>query len=154
MTDQCPTCGRVSEDWGANREALKGHQRIDTDDRLADYRSWRFSWGGGAFVSDLDQIEWRMDGGAIRPVAIFEMTRLDGNMTPPRGYFIAIEKRFTERDGQAAAVLEFGRRLGVPVAIVLFRHDLSEFWVYVLSNPSKWFHFPAPAYKLWVEGLS
>lgn len=154
MTDQCPTCGRVSEDWGANREAHKGHQRKDMEDRLAFYRAWRFSWGGGAFVSDLDQIEWRVMDGKIRPVAVFEMTRLDGDMKPPQTYFDAIEKRFSTRDGQGGAVLEFACRLGVPAAIVLFRHDLSEFWVYVLSNPTKWFHFAAPAYQLWVQGLS
>ena len=60
--DQCPTCGRMSEDWSANREAgSKRSQRVDAHiDRCFDYRVWRRSLGRRLYVNDIDQVEYRI----------------------------------------------------------------------------------------------
>ena len=151
--DQCPTCGRVSEDWGANRDPEKVRQRSDQEDRLSDYRRWRWRLGAGCFVSDIDQVEWRLVEGQIAPAMVLEMTRLDGDAVPSPSYLQAIIDRFTKRDGQGLAVCEIARRLGVDAVIVLFRHDLTEVWLYNLSTSIGWHHGSFPTYEKWIREL-
>ncbi len=114
------------------------------------YRAWRQTWGCGAFVNDIDQIEWRLVDGDVVPIMALEMTRLDGGVHPPATYFEAILTRYQRRDGQALAITAFAERLGVPAVIVLWRHDLSDFWIYNLSTHQGWFYLTAPQYKRWL----
>lgn len=150
--DQCPTCGRVSENWAENRDAIKGAQRSNADiDRCAAYKAWRWKWGAGLYVNDLDQVEWRMIDGHIIPVVVLELTRLDGDRHPlPMGYLQAIVERFTKRDAQGSTVVALAHRLGVDAVLTLFRHDLSEFWLFNLSAPTQWFHLDRDRYRAWL----
>lgn len=151
--EQCPTCGRVSEDWSKRNEEIKGKQRQDAAiDRTADYRAWRQTWGGGCFTSDLDQVEWRIIDGKVVPLVVLELTRLDGNVAPPPSYFEAIENRFRKRDGQGTAVVDIACRIGVDVVIVLFRHDLSEFWIHNLTTGGIWYPLTQDKFRRWLEG--
>ena len=149
--DQCPTCGRVSEDWSSNRTDQKGQVRRDNKDRMVGYRKWRRKWDRTSYVSDIDQIEWRVVNGEIVPVAVLEMTRMDGEMMPPKGYLDAIITRYTKRDGQAKSICHFAELLGVEAIIVLFQHNLENFWLYNLSTGTGWYHLTKKGYRSWLE---
>ena len=74
MGDQCASCGRVSVDWvdpdsTIRTDGLKGSQRPALEDRESRYREWRRTFGSGAFVNDIDQVEWRRRGSRLYPVA-------------------------------------------------------------------------------------
>jgi hypothetical protein len=105
---------------------------------MAEYRAWRHGRGGPALlVCDIDQLEYRYDGeGWPEPVAVLEVTRYDGAGEPPRGYFEAILDRYVRRDGQAKAIKVFASMLGCKAFIVLYRRDVSRFWLYNLSDNS------------------
>jgi hypothetical protein len=150
----CPTCGRPSVDWAADRgEGAKGRQHHTREDRTLDYRAWHRTWASSCFVSDIDQLEWRMIGGEVTPVALIELTRIDGAPNPPASYFRAILTRFEERDAQAKAARTFARLLGVTAWIVVYHHDLSNLWVYNLSNSRGWFSMSPTGYQRWLENL-
>lgn len=153
--DQCPTCGRMSEDWATNRERVKGFIRDDRENRTHDYTKWRGLFGGGACVSDLDAIEWRVVDGKITPRMVLELTRLDGDKSPlPAAYLAAIKTRYHVRDGQGKSVVHFARMLGVRAIIVLFRHDLTEFWLHCLNKPeSDWRYMKKDEYRQWLGNL-
>ncbi len=152
-TDQCPTCGRVTDDWAERNAGIKGKQRMDTEDRAADYRNWRHQFGGGCYVSDVDQLEWRIVDDEIRIVASIELSRVDGNVPIPDSYQDAVVNRFGNRDGQSKIIREVAARLGVPAWIVLFRWDLSEFWVFNLSEARGWWHLSPAKYRSWIKSL-
>ncbi len=153
MADQCPLCGRVSEDWSSNRaQGTKGKQRKDREDRAAGYREWRQAFGGGCYVEDVDQVEWRKGvSGELCPVATLELTRLDGNRNPPATYLQNILARFGERDFQATHSRHVAGALGVSCFVVLFRWDLSEFWIYNLSEKRGWWHLTQDRYMRWLR---
>jgi hypothetical protein len=155
MTDanQCPTCGRVDEDWASNRPDLKGRQRGDREDRCRDYRGWRWKFGGGLYASDVDQIEWRIENGVFRPVAVLELTRVDGNIPVPQSYLDRILLRFGERDGQGKIARRTAELLGCKAWIVAFRWSVNEFWVYNLTDGRGWWHTDRALYRKWIEGL-
>ena len=102
---------------------------------------------------DIDQIEWRFRDGDAVPVALIELTRVDGNMSIPQSYLNAIVNRFTKRDGQAALLLQVAQQLELAVWISLFRWDLSEFWVYNLSRNEGWWHVDKTGYIKWLEKM-
>jgi hypothetical protein len=155
MPEQCPTCGRVSEDWSNNRDSgIKGKRRGDSEDRAQAYRDWRMGIGGGLYVMDIDQVEWRLVGDHPSPVALVELTRVDGNMKIPQTYLDAIVARFTKRDGQASLLLRVAESLGINAWISLFRWDLSEFWVYNLSTGDGWWHVNKDGYVRWLEKMT
>ena len=153
--DQCPTCGRVSEDWASNRDTgLKGTQRADNEDRTTGYCDWRRSVGHHCYISDVDAVEWRLGPDGLFPVAVIELTRVDGNMPLPQSYLDAILDRFEKRDFQGRCAKEVARRLGVECFIVAFRWDLSEFWVYNLTSKRGWWKsLSRSTYKRWIISL-
>lgn len=152
VDDQCPTCGRMSADWSANRApGNKRTQRNDAHiDRTADYRTWRRTFRHDCYVSDIDQVEWRITAGKPTPVVVLELTRIDGEMPPPRKYLDAIVTRMTKRDAQGATIVALADRLGVDAVIVLFRENLREFWLWNLSRPTQWFHRSRDQYEEWL----
>ena len=156
---QCPTCGRIREDWGNDStkhmaiHKTKDKQRKDSEDRLSDYRKWRWKFGNGCYVNDIDQLEWRMVEGETTPVALLEMTRVDGSIPVPPTYLDSILKRFKERDGQRKIMLRVCDLLGVDVYIVCYRWDLTEFWVYNLSNGSKWIKLSKEKYEQCIKNM-
>ncbi len=148
--DFCPACGRVQENWGEKRSAAKGHRRSDIEDRGREYRDWRRGIGRSFYVMDIDQVEYRYVNGVMTPVLALELTRLDGDREPPETYFQAITKRFSNRDGQAAAITQLAGKLGVDAVIVLYRYNLSQFWLYNLTKNKGWYKLSLDGYKQWI----
>jgi len=117
------------------------------EDRTAPYRKMRRTFKQ-AGATDFDQVEWRYDGfGELIPVALLELTRVDGNVYVPPTYFEAILKRFIERDWQGQLACKGAELLGTTAWIVAFRHDLTEFWIYNLSDRRGW----ASGNQAWYE---
>jgi len=132
----------------------KARQRDDKEDRTIAYRDWRRTFPKGSpFTTDLDQIEIRRIDGQLQPVAVLELTRTDGTGPVGQGYLNAITDRFYKRDGQAALAVHLADRLDCKAAIVLFREDLTEFWVFNLSDRDGWFHMTAAQYQRWISRL-
>jgi hypothetical protein len=153
-TKQCPACGRVNEDWSSNRDdGPKARQRSDKEDRTLAYRDWRRTAGQRLYVMDFDQVEWRVIDGKFEPVAIVELTMVNGTIRVPQGYLDAIITRFTERDGQASILREAAERMRIKAWITLFRWDLSEFWIYNLSENTGWWHVDQHTYINWLEKM-
>ncbi len=160
MSGECPTCGRVSPDWtdpgSVKREGgIKTSQRPQLEDRTKRYREWRRTFGRSSYVNDLDQVEWRSDVEGMYPVALIELSRVDGTMKLPMGYLVAAWTRFTTRDPQSDITALIADSLGVPAFFVLFRWDLSEFWVrqFAPVENSYWDTFSPDEYQAWIEAL-
>lgn len=117
------------------------------------YRQWRWRFGGGCYVSDVDQLEWRAANGQMFPVALLELSRVDGNVRLPWTYLKAVLDRFTKRDGQGSVALKTAGFLKVPAFIVLFRWDLSEFWVFNLVTGGSWNNMTRNEYAVWLRKL-
>jgi hypothetical protein len=161
MTDaedagRCPTCHREFADWHASDSRIttpngaKARQRSDAEDRMAVYRDWRWRRGIGA-MTDVDAIEWSGE----YPAAVFEVSRVDDPREPTAGYFQAVLHRMCERDTQAARTCHVAARLGVHAWVVLFRGDLTKFWVYDLTARSgKWWQLSPARYEEWLRRLS
>lgn len=118
----------------------KAHQRADGEDRAVIYREWHRTLSKKFAATDIDLIEWRYRGGVLIPVAVMEITRVDPEVKVTVNYLAAILKRMNERDTQGAAARYVAEKLGCRVWIVAFRYDLSEFWVYNLTDSQGWFH--------------
>jgi len=137
-------------------DGTKKHQREDKADRTADYREWRRVLGSPYYVADIDQVELRKRGpglDGLRPVASLELTRTDSDYHISWDYTENIRKRFVERDAQGLIATELAGLLGVHAWIVLYRHDLTEFWVYNLSRPIYWMHLSRDQYRRWLMML-
>lgn len=154
---QCPTCGRCGSDWSSpetrGERDTKGRQRLSTVDRTSAYREWRWGLGNSLYVNDVDQVEWRMVNGEIRPVAVIELTRVDGSVPVPPAYLKAILDRMTGRDPQGRVAVEVASRLGVCAYVVAWRWDLTEFWGYNLSRNVGWKLWTANEYRAWLASL-
>lgn len=154
---QCSACGRVSPDWSApdsvaRENGSKVAQRPPIEDRLRPYRDWRWRLGG-AYVADLDQVEYAIVDGEVVPVAVLEMTRVDGDRLPPPSYFESIRSRIMVRDAQGRVAVALAARLGVRAYVVAFRWDCSEFWVCGLTDDTGWKRATPAAYERWIRRL-
>jgi hypothetical protein len=159
--EQCPTCGRIGIDWAGDSTKYKSdklnkvNQRKDVQDRTAEYRKWRWCFGDGKYVNDVDHVEWRMVDGKPKAVAVFELSRVDGNVHVPDKYLDAVLSRYNKRDGQSAFIKYTAQAFNTHAWIVLFRWDLSEFWVYNLTNNSGWYkNLTKDQYEDWIRRLT
>jgi hypothetical protein len=158
-TSQCPLCGRLKRDWSdeetreRTRHGHKGEFDHSREDRLYDYRQWRRDFGRGCYVTDIDQLEWVLDDSKALPVAILELSRIDGDVPIPSSYRKACLERIRTRDSQERFSVQAASMLGAYAWFVLFRHDLSEFWVYNLSMDRGWWHLDQEGYRHWIEML-
>lgn len=134
-------------------KGTKDKQRSDNEDRCADYRKWRWTFGDGNYVSDIDHIEWRVIEGEMVPVAIFELSRVDSDSDVPQTYLEAIIDRYTKRDAQSKFIKQVAASLEVYAYIVVFRADLEKFWVYNLSLSCGWYAMNKTAYEKWIRGF-
>jgi len=155
---QCPTCGRIREDWGNDDtkelsiKLNKDKQRDENTDRAIDYRKWRWGVGSGCYVADIDQLEYRFIYDSIKPVALLELTRVDGNIPLPNSYLDAVLRRFRKRDAQSKLAIYVASMLNCKAWIVLFRWNLSEYWLYNLTNNRGWYKSLSPeTYKNWLQ---
>lgn len=159
VPSECPTCGRCSQDWSApasrqlTDEGTKARQYANTEDRTAQYRDWRRKLGRDLYVSDIDQLEWRMVNNTVTPVGVLELTRVNGSKEVPQTYLDAILKRICDRDPQGRVACTVALNLGVKAFVVLFRWDLSEFWAYNLTDARGWFHMWPETYSKWINQL-
>lgn len=124
-------------------------RKRDKEDRSVNYTDWRRKVGHGAFCQDIDQVEYRIIDGQIFPVLILELTRYDYENEPTKAYFDAILKRFNKSQGQAAT--HFAQLLGVDCVIVLWKFDLSTFWLHNIStNNEEWYRANESRYRKWL----
>ena len=130
----------------------KTRQRDDREDRLIDYRLWKYKLNK-LYTTDVDQIEWRIIDGQMKPVAVLEMTRIDDDNIPGPNYFKAIINRFETRDTQKYTITHVANRLNVDVYIVAFLKNLSYYMVYNLSKGDKWEKYNEYQYINWLQKL-
>lgn len=160
--EQCPFCGHIKRDWSdsSERETNDLGHKIGSaqlpnfrEDRIAAYRIFRRTIKQ-AGATDFDQVEWRFDRDRkAYPAALFEMTRLDGNRPVPQSYLDSVLNRITVRDWQGRFAKVGAGLLGCKAWIVLFRYDLTQFWVYNLTDERGWWEMAEPAYRKWVSNL-
>jgi hypothetical protein len=150
-----PTSGRSSVDWGDRswRTTENGNKirMMGPEDRLVEYQNWHRTLGVYLVAADVDQVEWR-DG---EPVAILELTRADDPEPLGPGYFREIMRR-KEVDRETRRTLILAQKLDVQAFLVVFRKDLSEFWVWrvwPLQSEPAWKHMVQGAYATWLRGL-
>jgi hypothetical protein len=154
MSNPCPTCGRAAHDWKSRPEGTKGQQRQDSEDRALAYRRWHRTLPSWALLSDVDGIEWRKVNGSWQPIAIVELSRIDGAAPLPEAYLKSVETRFNERDAQGDLTRRVATILGVPAYLTLFTGDLACFYVLELTGKGRWAkNLDEPRYRFWLEGL-
>lgn len=141
-----------------NRQGCKVEQENGpgwSEDRCAAYRRFRTTRIGVSGGYDVDQLEWRLgaDGNPV-PVAMLELTRADSNDPIPPSYLAAILHRIDQRDFQGKLARMVAERLGVKAWVVLFRHNLRDFWIYNLTDKRGWWYLDQEGYRRWIESLS
>ena len=130
----------------------KSRQRNDREDRLMDYRLWKYKLNK-LYTTDIDQIEWRVIDKKMIPVAVLEMTRIDDDQIPGPNYFQAIINRFETRDTQKYTITHVANCLGVDAFIVAFLKNLSYYMIYNLSKGDRWEKYNEYQYINWLQNL-
>jgi hypothetical protein len=128
-------------------------QRFTDDiDRLAAYRTWRYSIGKDRhYVLDVDQVEYRLRGGKLVPVAVLEMTRADvAGADPDRKLLHDIRTRST---WQREALEHIATLLGVPLYIVVYHAHLEEYFILAATGVELAHIIGRKRYADWLEAL-
>ena len=149
----CTKCGRSDVYWDDREPGNKRKMHVSDEDRTVQYRKWRRGLKSNCYVTDIDQLEWTIVDGVAVPLAVLEISRVDGAANLPPSYFDAVITRITKRDAQRKFATTAARLLGCKAWFVLFRADGKEFWVYNLTDGTGWFHMHQKAYREWLEGL-
>ena len=118
------------------------------EDRSLTYTDWRRTIGEGTYCQDSDQVEYRIIDGEIVPVLMLELTRYDYDTEPTEGYFAAILERFGKSQRKSAT--SFATLLGVDCIIVLFKHNLTKFWIFNLTTNQGWYSLDKKGYEDWL----
>ena len=118
------------------------------EDRSLIYTDWRRTIDVGTYCQDIDQVEYRIIDGEIVPVLMLELTRYDFDTEPNQNYFAAILERFSKSQRKAAT--KFATLLGVNCIIVLFKHDLTKFWLFNLTTNQGWYSLDKKGYEDWL----
>jgi len=126
-----------------------GRALQDDGDRSQDFRAWRFNLGHGA-VCDVDQIEYRVVNGVVRPVAVIELCGADmqsdehpGGVRPGQdpspAFFAACLDKVSPERLQGKLLRLLASRLEVPLILVMYivGHLERGLWV---SIDGKFFH--------------
>ncbi len=138
-------------------EGAKDTQTEHKED-LSEYVKWHRTWGPQYCAHDVDQIEWRRIDGLFQPVAVFEMTGYWKNLPegPDATYLQGVISRYYERDvrGQTAMIMDIALRIKVPLYIVLYRLDWSEFWIHKIGKVvNGWNHRDRDSYQAACKAL-
>ena len=120
-----------------NEHGAKCRQREDTEDRLVDYRNWKYRQKS-LWTTDIDQVEWTIENGKDIPVAILEVTRIDDNRVPPDSYFQEIIDRMFIRDTQGRKAVALAEKLNVPAFIVAYLKKMTKFIMYDMKKRDGW----------------
>jgi hypothetical protein len=123
------------------------------EDRAKPYRDWHREQNAALLAMDIDQIELRYKHGKLYPVALIEITRLDGDAAITDRYLQAVLARFRERDLQGTVIRNVAKCLHVPAFLVLFRQNCREFWVYRLTGQDGWQHKTEAEYAAFLADL-
>ena len=118
------------------------------EDRSIGYTDWRREVGHGNLCQDIDQVEYRIVDGEVVPVLMLELTRYDYENEPASQYFNAILERFGKSQRRAAT--HFAQLLGVDCVIVLFKFNLTRFWLFNLSTDQGWYSLNEGGYRKWL----
>lgn len=119
------------------------------EDRSIAYTDWHREIGPDFPCQDIDQIEYRIIDGKIIPILMLELTRYDYENEPADQYFNAILERFNKSQRKAATC--FAELLGVDCVIVLFKFDLTRFWLFNLTTDQGWYSLDEDRYKKWLK---
>lgn len=137
--------------WAARPKAVAAENT-----RAQPYLDWHRSLAHGCYMLDVDSIEWRQVDGAMVPVGLLELTRInDGIQVVGSGYLDIIRERFEEKTMQAYATRYIARKLGVPAWIVVFQQQAGSlrFWLYCLTTPNGWDARDEDQMRLFLERL-
>ncbi len=155
MTDWADSISRA-----VNEHGNKEQQRADDEDRTKEYRQWHRTIPAykdhNLSVADVDYIEYTVidDKGTLIPHAVIELTRLDGdNPLLPQTYLDSVISRFVTRDKQHVLPRMVAEGLHVKAWLVLFRHNLQDFWVYNLTDETGWWDRNEDGYIRWLHSL-
>jgi hypothetical protein len=102
---------------------------------------------------DMDAVELRHRDGAPVPVAVTELSRIDGALPLPDSYLRAVETRFFGRDAQGGLIRLLADRLGVPAFLVLFGKELTAFYILHLDRRTWSRQLSEAEYCRWQETL-
>lgn len=150
----CPTCGRAAHDWKTRPDGTKDRQHWDGSDRTQGYRDWhRRALSRGCMMIDMDAVELRRRDGVPVPVAVTELTRIDGDVPVGANYLRAIQTRYFDRDAQGALICLLADRLRVPAYVVLFAKDLTAFYILHLARRTWSRQMSEAEYCQWPERL-
>lgn len=131
---------------------MKGRHLKDTTDRSMPYRQWRWdAKTSGCYVQDIDQIEYRFKDGVLVPVAVIELTSSEGH-TMDDGLRKAIVDRFATT-GQGKLLREVAKGLKCKAWAVLHGADMTELWVYNLTDVRGWWQMTPERYREWLTSL-
>jgi len=169
----------ISRDFSDSRTKKKGkaydvaYAHVDTGiDRERVYREWHRTIGKEYYCMDLDQFEYRRINKVKTAVAFQELSRIEklcpdkcfetheesnGNHPIGVGYRENVWDRIWT-DDQGEMVSMVARSMEIPAYFVLYRPDLSEFWVRMMYPDtefpqSKWQYYDNTTYRLWVASL-
>jgi hypothetical protein len=123
------------------------------EDRSAAYRAWRRHLGDGMYVLDVDQVEWRHIDGQMVPVATIELTRRDDPGIVDDVYLETIVDRYKE-EFQGFHSIYIAMKLAVFAYLVVYREDLSMYWIYNMSLDKGWRMKTQEEYEEWIRNLS
>lgn len=168
-----------SRDFSDPRTKKKGkaydvaYAYVDTSiDRDRVYREWHRTIGDENYCMDLDQFEYRRVNNVKTAVAFQEISRIEkrcpdrcfetheefnGNHPIGDGYRQNVWDRIWT-DDQGEMVSMVARSMVIPAYFVLYRPDLSEFWVRMLYPDTKyplsrWQFYTNETYQHWIRSL-
>ena len=91
------------------------------DDRVMEYRKWRMGLKVGK-VQDIDQLEYKIVDGQVIPLAILELTKVEGCVIYPERYLYKIEQT---RVKQMMVTTAIARYLNIPAYYVVFEDGVT-----------------------------
>ena len=131
------------------------------EDRDAAYREWHYSLGPDTWAINLDQVEFRRSPkGSKLPAGVVELKRFDTD-GPVETWMLDKVLGLLDAGLQGDALRYIAAALGVPAWLVVYRHDLTGFWVYNLTARRGW--FPADddgtgygeyQYRVWLGNMA
>jgi len=131
----------------------KDYQRNDSENRSEDFRKMHRNLDRKLYATDIDLVEMRIINGELTAVGTLEITRIDNDKKVSKRYLESILKRY-ERDFQKKMACYLAEKLGVKAWIVLYKEDLSQFWIYCLSNDdNRWYYYDVERFEKWLKNL-
>lgn len=103
---------------------------VQAEGRTKLYREWRMVGRFGA-VQDIDQLEYVIVEGKIKPVAIVELCKAEDWIRNPDAYLVTVDKNRARQQEVASTT---ARLLGIPAFYLVFEDNFDRFFVRNLTN--------------------